>query len=51
MHCFDLWHGLELKAAVSGGTATPSFAMESSDYGAVLVQPEAADLALNTFPG
>jgi formylglycine-generating enzyme required for sulfatase activity len=33
---FDLWHGVELKAELQGGTATLSFEMEAQGYGAVL---------------
>jgi formylglycine-generating enzyme required for sulfatase activity len=36
MHFYDIWHGEELKPAVSGSTATRSFEIEGNGFGALL---------------
>ena len=40
MRYYDLWHGTELKPAVSKGTATLSFDLDGLGYGAVLATEE-----------
>ncbi len=39
MRYFDLYHGVELKPETSGQSATLSFEMEASGYGAILATP------------
>src|SRR5690242_7648058 len=40
---FDLWHGVELKPEVKGGTATLSFDIEADGFGAVLATTGGAE--------
>jgi hypothetical protein len=48
MRYFDVWHGVELRPRIEGGTARLSFAVEGRGYGAVVA---ARELRLELFRG
>ena len=48
MRYFDVWHGVELRPRIEGGTARLSFEVEGRGYGAVVA---ARELGLDAFRG